>query len=103
MGHVSRRSIPPGFSVHTPEYAVPPPTGQQYLPGELPRALLVPAVDALAVTEQAVAGAVARAVSAVSELPRLRHIPLHWKCGRGRTCAASALEHKPVAPEGPGL
>ncbi len=67
------------------------------MPGELSRALLVPAVDALAAAEQAGAGAVARAVSAVSRLPRPRHIALRWKCGRSASHALNlsiSLPHR---------
>src|ERR1700729_3360869 len=55
-----------------PEHAVPPRAGQDQLPAELARMLVVPAVEAAAgVAEQAVAGAVAPAMTAV---PVLRHV-----------------------------
>ena len=53
---VSRHASLPGSPVHAPQYAVPQPAGQQCLPGELPWALLVPAVDALALTCDTIGG-----------------------------------------------
>jgi hypothetical protein len=56
---------------------MPPPTGQQQLPRELIGAIPVPAVDALAVVEQAVTRTVTQAVPAVPGRPDLGHVPLH--------------------------
>src|SRR6266704_5658875 len=65
-----------------PEHPVPPLAGQQHLPPELPRGLLVPAVDAPAgVAEQAVTWAVTQAMPAV---PGLGHAPLLTDFARRR-------------------
>src|SRR5579862_7017262 len=79
VGNVGRKGIhAPGGSAASPgllapEHPVPPPPLQEHPPGELPRALAVPAVDALTVAEQALPAAVARAVPAVPGLPHLGH------------------------------
>src|SRR5579862_5746313 len=83
VGNVGRKGIhAPGGSAASPgllapEHPAPPPPLQQHPPGELPRAMAVPAVDALTVAEHALPAAVARAVPAVPGLPHLGHAMLH--------------------------
>src|SRR5579862_7656733 len=95
-----RRSVTaPGLL--PPKHPVPPSPHQQDPPGELPRALPVPAVDALAVAEHALPAAIARAVPAVPGPPDLGHAPLHGDLiapprAHART-AAPHHRHRPLA------
>src|SRR5215469_5479419 len=86
----------PGGSVASPglfapQHPVPPPAHQQHPPGEMPRTVPVPAVDALAVAEHALTAAVARAVPAVPGLPDLGHAPLHGISRAARHARADSI------------
>jgi hypothetical protein len=75
-----------------PQDAVPPAAGQQQPPRQRRGAFPVPAVDALAVAEQAVSGAaVACAVPAVPAGPGLGHGPLRGGLARRGALALLGL------------
>jgi hypothetical protein len=91
-------TLPP--SPDAPEDAVPPLAGQDRLPAELTRVLVVPAVDAPArVAEKAVTGAIAQAMPAVPELrhvstliPECDHEDVGLGARRSRRSASSSSE-----------